>query len=1112
MRSFCNIVLVLLVATACGSTPEIRVEIVELSAEEEWVEVWNRGEEAVNLAELSLVKGKTCDGGGESLQEVTSLPAGERVVLYRALHHSLSFPRNGGSAALCRGDTLLSSLQWPKLFHGQTYGLLPSGTGTGVLRPTAGEPNEEIPRFKNVEGVGSPSLSLGTEGVCDGANEAHGTVTCRDGRVSAEDFRFLTVEDSGSADVERVGKFMVPARSDAALLPPLLQNANLFPIHREFLFSVFPERFPALSLEQYRELVMDPETRSYFTGSVVRLWDGRMGFSVVTDPLASSPALDPSDLTMVAEALTQLLGEEMEFVVPLTDAERQEFPSMDGVGLAVLNPYSKMDSGVEVYTPGIAYGTVRVLSLQELDARTKAGTLETTDILVLEEVPADLEAVVAAVVTLEPQSTLSHLTVRTARRGTPNLYDPDGMVRFEGFDNELVRLEVYEEGYLVVGDVSVEEAEEFWSGSTPVASVPVDLELDFATLEPLEDVPVENAEERERSLLRTGAKGTNLALLNRFGAPPSPVSGFLIPFHWYERFLDENRAGTGSESLTYRQILEDLVGDDRFLDENWRGEQLEAFQELARRDGVLPEGLDKLLLAQLKGSFGSALVMVRFRSSSNAEDSILFSGAGLYDSFSVCPADSVDEEVNIPSLCDPNTGMERTLRRGLIGVWTSLWNPRAVTEREYYSIPQDEVSMAVLVNRRFQHELANGVLTVGQREDEGYEIHVSAQWGEIPVVRTEPGVLPEELLLQGDKEGDWTVQRLGQSTFMRAGEVVLTDSHAQRLGDAGAALYRGFKEEGLVPESQHWLLEVEFKLTEDGELVFKQVRPLEESVAPVPEGFVISTTPGTALCTTFLDDRPVEDELSLRTRLELNPVQLHLGLSGESYPMDVDWIRRGVMGPDQTELLPSGPGILTLEVTHGETDLYRLHFEQSLAGGGETIQVKLDLALDAPAGGEPLGRFVGVDGDFDGFRGCVGECIGPMSGLSFDSCEMSSLPLFEHRFDLDKGPFTTIQVRMRHQPRPVDSGRVRLRSAIFSSVDGGSVVEADFFDQAYATRRHNESEDFLLRAPGGSGWVRIDEPGLLESPVVRVELLDDAFEVLQSFATASYDKYELEQE
>ena len=141
--------------------------------------------------------------------------------------------------------------------------------------------------------------------------------------------------------------------------------------------------------------------------------------------------------------------------------------------------------------------------------------------------------------------------------------------------------------------------------------------------------------------------------------------------------------------------------------------------------------------------------MVRFRSSSNVEDALEFNGAGLYESTSVCAADTLDPEILESSYCDPTRENERTIERALKKVWASLWTHRAFEERAYFQIPQESAAMGILVNRAFLDETANGVAFTGNPQnsrDRRYVITV--QRGEESVVSPEPGVTAERDLLE----------------------------------------------------------------------------------------------------------------------------------------------------------------------------------------------------------------------------------------------------------------------------------------------------------------------------------------------------------------------------
>lgn len=105
---------------------------------------------------------------------------------------------------------------------------------------------------------------------------------------------------------------------------------------------------------------------------------------------------------------------------------------------------------------------------------------------------------------------------------------------------------------------------------------------------------------------------------------------------------------------------------------------------------------------------------LRFRSSTNVEDSEQFTGAGLYDSYSGCLLDDLDGDTDGPSLCDPSEPAERGVFRALRRVFASFYNDNAVLERLRHGVNETSVGMAVLVHPSFPDEIewANGVATL----------------------------------------------------------------------------------------------------------------------------------------------------------------------------------------------------------------------------------------------------------------------------------------------------------------------------------------------------------------------------------------------------------------
>jgi hypothetical protein len=236
--------------------------------------------------------------------------------------------------------------------------------------------------------------------------------------------------------------------------------------------------------------------------------------------------------------------------------------------------------------------------------------------------------------------------------------------------------------------------------------------------------------------------------------------------------------------------------------------------------------VDLDLTSSIRATFGSDTRMLRFRSSSNAEDAIGFSGAGLYDSFSGCLADDLDGNQNGPSGCDAGESSEHTVARALVRVWASLWNAQAYDEREWYGIDHKRAAMAVLVDPRATNELANIVAFSGNPASPGDDRYlVDAQAGELDVVLPDPGVFPEESLLTVANGVVTAIHRIRGSSELSAGNWVLEDAQLDQIGGLLWQIVQVFPVDGDVPTGATVLLDTEWKILSDGSLIVKQVRP-----------------------------------------------------------------------------------------------------------------------------------------------------------------------------------------------------------------------------------------------------------------------------------------------
>lgn len=153
------------------------------------------------------------------------------------------------------------------------------------------------------------------------------------------DFLLVSLPTPGDAVRSSAAAFLLPAREDAALLPPLFPNLERFSLLRDFLAIVFPERFPALDPTQYLDLVGRRRSRAYFAGGVhqLRLEGGvAYGFDVVTDAADPTEELTRDEVRRVFEILREAFRLEPLVYFPRTAAAREAAATWDGPDLPVL--------------------------------------------------------------------------------------------------------------------------------------------------------------------------------------------------------------------------------------------------------------------------------------------------------------------------------------------------------------------------------------------------------------------------------------------------------------------------------------------------------------------------------------------------------------------------------------------------------------------------------------------------------------------------------------------------------------------------------------------------------------------------------------------------------
>jgi hypothetical protein len=455
---------------------------------------------------------------------------------------------------------------------------------------------------------------------------------------------------------------------------------------------------------------------------------------------------------------------------------------------------------------GVSMGRLRYVNASELDN----ALLNFRDIVVLDRVPNDI-SVVAAIITAELQTPLSHINVLSQNRGTPNMALTDALdnPKLRELEDKWVELTVGAFEWSVK-EVTPEEALAWWEDNKPAAvQVPnknlavVDLREDLELLD-LENLSLDAA--LDEAIPAFGGKASHYGGLARIADKIGAPKAFAIPIAHYFKFMEDN----GLDAW-----VTDLLGDIDFLtDPVLRSTRLAELREAIMDAPIDPEFVEDVRqrIFELIGEGP-----VRFRSSTNAEDLDGFTGAGLYTSVSGYPL-----------------GDGRPIEDAMREVWSSVWYFRAYEEREYRSIDHKAVGMALLVHRAFPDEESNGVaLTANIFDTQGLEpgFYINAQVGDTSVVKPPAGVTSDALVYYYYLPGQ-PIVFLSHSNLVPPGETVMSVKETYALGQALEAVHKFF-EPAYGPKAggpaKFYAMDTEFKFDTDesgeSKVTIKQARP-----------------------------------------------------------------------------------------------------------------------------------------------------------------------------------------------------------------------------------------------------------------------------------------------
>ncbi len=630
-------------------------------------------------------------------------------------------------------------------------------------------------------------------------------------------------------------KFTIVPQSDGSH-QVYFQDGNRYPFHYQFAVEHLAP-FNGMTAEQFNGVTLYREGRKAVLGAVIAPAIGVLssqpreyGIQLVgRDPYTKE------EVALWCSIISRcVLTQEPFKAFYFPTYEQQAAAEADGAWLEGQGfPISSPDRWAQddtCYSPGWAIGTLKQIKGNDIRQAYLDGSLKPTDILLTDGVPAETPSV-AGIITLSPSTPNSHVAILAKTFGMPfvHLAVPETQKLASALVGHRVCLRAYNTyGWTeirlidadgVLDDVTVQE----------ILALKKPPQLAISPIMLLGSYAADTKGLVPSDIQHFGGKAANYGILRRAVPDNCPVAA-AFSFDLWNDFLGQKLSDGRSlrETIVGRltmftyppsdmAVLSSTLSDIRNM---FTDSAVTGFTE-AQKQAVLS------ILRDPRYGF-DPLQNLRFRSSTNVEDSLEFTGAGLYDSFSGCLGDDLDNDDAGPCLCDPERNRERGVFTAIRKVFASFYNENSYLERLRHGIDETDVGMAMLVHHSFPDdiELANGVAEVTRDPGYNWEIKLVTQAGATSVTNPEDGSIPEEVTVYGYSFGIFP-ERDRQSNLVPLGATVMQwEDDYTALTKLLMKVYREFT---IVVGRQGLTLEMEYKkLAPDGKLIIKQVREIPQ--------------------------------------------------------------------------------------------------------------------------------------------------------------------------------------------------------------------------------------------------------------------------------------------
>ncbi len=489
-------------------------------------------------------------------------------------------------------------------------------------------------------------------------------------------------------------------------------------------------------------------------------------------------------------------------------------------------PVTSIERWIDVnhcYASGWAFGRLKFFPASEIDEAYADGRLRTEDILLTDGVPSETP-LVAGILSLTPSTPNSHVAILAESFGIPFVYLPDPGERARV--QQLVGHEVVVRSYVQFDrcEVDVIDVEGMLTpgNKAELLAMKQSPPIRFRPKSSFGAISASTDALTPSDIQFFGGKAANYGLLRQWVPSNSPPA-LAFSFDLWDAFLDQNlptgktlRAEISERLAPYTNFPPDVAS----LKAN-----LAAIRDLITRSASFSETQQQAITNTLQVFHPGR--RIRFRSSTNVEDSEHFTGAGLYDSFSGCLLDDLDSDGAGPSHCDPTENNERGVFRAIQRVYASFYNDNAFLERLRHGVDESQVGMGVLVHHSFpdEEELANGVATLRftlGTSNTNITGDLVTQLGATPVTNPDGSAVPE--VVDALRFGSTISLDLEQySSLVPLGGFVMNWRDDYRgFMQLFTQVGYGFKQ--FYPTRNNFFLDFEYKKDLNFGLVVKQVR------------------------------------------------------------------------------------------------------------------------------------------------------------------------------------------------------------------------------------------------------------------------------------------------